>query len=167
MTSYIVALLALTLTTPLAAQVVKEAHCGDDGRAHITYADGTSQVASPQPQQIGCDSLAIADGGRDVGWSVLVENCCTSYPIPISVVIQVNGKQTVVSPGQMVWKWHFVAKGDRIAVLRGPVHGWASAATLYETRSGKQIFSWNGMGAEPAWAEGWKQEFEPATDPAN
>jgi hypothetical protein len=90
---------------------------------------------------------------------VLVDNCCTSYAIPTAIVVYKDGRKTVISPGQMIYEWHFVACGGRVAVLSGPVHGRASAASLYRVRRGELLVAWTGNGEVPDWALGWEQQF--------
>src|SRR6266542_6558499 len=90
-----------------------------------------------------------------VGWSVLIPNCCTSYPIPTSVIVYRNGKKTAIAPGQMIYEWQFLHRGKRIAILSGPVHGRAATAGLYEAQSGRMLKTWHGRGTVPDWAKGW------------
>ena len=114
---------------------------------------------SREAQQIACEGIAIGPDRKTVAWSVLVENCCTSYPIPTSVVVYRRGRTFAISTGQMIWQWHFLGN-DRLALLSGPVHGWAATANLYGLRTGKIEESWNGKGDAPDWAETWVNEFE-------
>src|SRR5215471_6263202 len=67
-----------------AAQKVLRAYCGKDGKAHIVHRGGAAQTPAAEPEQIGCEHITVAGDGRTVGWLVLVENCCTSYSIPIA-----------------------------------------------------------------------------------
>lgn len=151
---------ALLLSTRLAwSQAVQHARCGEDHKAHLTFADGSSETVTPAEDQVGCERITVAADRHTVGWSVLVEHCCTSYPIAISVVVRRDKKYVVIPAGQMVWDWHFVMQGEQVAMLSGPVHGNASFAGLYSSRSGKLITSWNGKGHPPRWAEGWQSEF--------
>jgi hypothetical protein len=159
---FVVVAAALLLAAPISlAQAVKSGSCGKDGYAHLAFADGKTKTARPQPQQVGCEDISVASDGHTVGWSVLVENCCTSYPIATAVVIYKDRKTVVISPEQMVWKWHFVEEGAAVAVLSGPVHGQAAIARLYSCRTGKETASWSGTGEAPKWADDWKSEFEP------
>ena len=151
--------LLILIAGTAAAQDVSRAYCGKDGKAHLVYRDGAALTAPGEPKQVGCDHVTVAMDGRTVGWSVLVENCCTSYTIPIAVVVYRNGKQAVISPGQMVWEWRFIEQGKRVAVLSGPVHGEATAADLYDAHNGKALSKWDGKGAAPIWAMGWEQQF--------
>jgi hypothetical protein len=142
-----------------AAQTISRAFVGEDGKVQVIFANGAVKIMVAETQQVGCDNVAVAEDKRSVGWSVLVENCCTSYPIATSVVVYRDGKKKIIAPGQMIWKWRFVPK-ERVAVLSGPVHGWASAANLYSIRTGKIHSSWGGTGKAPKWAEDWRDQFE-------
>lgn len=149
----------LAFACPSAAQNVSRAYCGKDAKVHVVYRDGTARTLAAEPNQVGCENPTVAGDGRTVGWSVLVENCCTSYPIAISVCLYRNGKRRVISPGQMVWAWRFIDEGNRVAVLSGPVHGGATAANLYDVQSGKVRGTWFGRGTAPNWASGWEDQF--------
>ena len=152
---------AAWLLAPAArAQSIARAYAGKDGKAHLEYAGGATRVVAPEEKQVGCDHVSVAVDGRTAGWSVLVENCCTSYPIPTAVVLYRNGKKTVITTGQMISQWRFVGRGERVAVLSGPVHGYASEALLVDRSSGKRLQSWNGQGTVPDWAKGWEEEFQ-------
>lgn len=84
------------------SQALKSAHCGQDGTLQLAYDDGTTRQQPKEPLQVGCDSVVIAADNSTVGWSVLVENCCTSYPIASSVVILSHGRKRVFATEQMV-----------------------------------------------------------------
>jgi hypothetical protein len=141
-------------------QTVTRAFVMADGKMRLTYANGSAKIVPPEPQQVECEAISFGKDQQIVGWSVLVPNCCTSYPVAAFVVIYQGGKKTVISTPQMIYQWHFVADGKRVAVLSGPVHGWASTAGLYDARKGKLLSSWYGEGAAPKWAAGWKKEFQ-------
>ena len=103
-------------------------------------------------------NLRVAEDHKTVAWSVLYENCCTSYPIPLKIVIYRHGRLTRISSPQMIWDWKFVSGGQQIAASFGPVHGDASGAELYDARTGKRLASWNLKGRRPKWAEGLRSE---------
>lgn len=153
------ALLPVLVCAAAAAQKVSRAYAGDDGSAHVVYANGTEKIIPPEQPQVGCENVSVAPNKQTIGWSMLVENCCTSYPIPTAVVVYRAGKKTVISPGWMIYEWHFVGRGDRIAVLFGPVHGSAAGANIYDARSGRLLDSWDGKSAAPEWANGWAAKF--------
>lgn len=141
------------------AQNVSRAYCGKDGKAHVVYQDHAERTLSVEPRQVGCERIAIAADGRTVGWSVLVENNGTSYPIAISVVLYRDNQQTVISPAQAVWEWRFIDGGKRVAVLSVPVHGGAREAKLHDAHGGKVLATWEGKGTAPEWAKGWEEGF--------
>jgi len=151
--------LAVCFTFPISSQQVSSAYCGKDRKAHIVYRDNSEEAVDPVVRQIGCEHVTVAGDGATVGWSVLAENCCTSYPIPTSIVVYRKRKQAVISPGQMVWDWRFVDNGARVAVLSGPVHGEAAGASLYEAHTARPLKEWEGKGAPPDWAAGWQDKF--------
>jgi hypothetical protein len=154
------ALAIFALIAPRAsAQNVSRAYCDKDGKAHIVYRGGAERTLPVEPGQVGCDHISIAADGRTVGWSVLVENDGTSYPIAISVLLYRDKSQTVISPAQAVWEWQFIDGGKRVAVLSGPLHGGASEAKLYDSHSGKVLATWAGKSTTPNWAEGWQEKF--------
>lgn len=141
-----------------AGQTVERAYCGEDGKAHVVYADH-SKTIPPEEKQVGCTDMSVADDHRTFGWSIQVENCCTSYPISVAVIAMRDGKTTVLRSDQMVWQWHFIDHGNRIAVLSGPVHGTATKADLYEVHTGKNLATWEGSGNVPEWASNWEDQF--------
>jgi hypothetical protein len=153
----------LLFTRTAVAQTVSRAYAGEDGKAHVVYANGAAKTVPPEKEQFGCESILVAADKRTVGWSVLVKNCCTSYPIATAIVLYREGRKTIVSPPQAIYQWHFTGAGNRIAVLFGPVHGGAAGANLYDVRSGELAASWNGEGPIPSWAKAWEDEFGPHT----
>jgi hypothetical protein len=142
------------------AQTVSRAYAGDDAKVHVVYANGAARRIPSEQQQVGCERVSIAPDRRTVGWSVLVENCCTSYPVATAIVAYKDGNKAVIYPGQMIFEWRFIGRGDRISVLSGPVHGYAAQASLYNAHSGKRVASWDGRGAVPRWAKDWKEQFQ-------
>ena len=143
---------------PAFTQPVSSAYVGRDGKAHIVFLKH-SQTIAPEDQQVGCEGITVARDRHSVAWSILVPNCCTSYPIPTAVVVQSDGRKTVIHPdGLMVHSWHFVGRGERIAILFGPVHGEAAGARLYDSRTGKTLALWDTKGVPPDWAKGLKPE---------
>lgn len=159
---YTVGVFLLIAACSSPSQTIKSAYCGDDGILQTVYEDGTTKPQPKEHLQVGCDNATVADDKETVGWSVLVANCCTSYPIPTSVAVLSHGRKRVFSAEQMVWQWRFVRGAKRLALLSGPVHGNAVLATLYDVRSGRQLATWNGGGEAPSWASSWKPEFGPS-----
>jgi hypothetical protein len=80
------------------------------------------------------------------------------------VVVYRDGSKTVIRSDQIVWQWHFEEAGQKVALLTGPVHGWAKMAHLHDCRTAKLLALWNGTGTAPEWAAGWEEEFGPEED---
>ena len=124
----------------------------ETGPLHILYDDGNEIVKNLPPLQastdketvfndVGFSYVQLAQDHQTLGWVVDVENCCTSYPIPLRVVIFRHRRvlQTFV-PGQMVWNWMFIEGGKRVAVVSGPPHGpEIGTYCLYDVQTGKLI----------------------------
>jgi hypothetical protein len=142
------------------AQTITSASVVGDGRVALVFSKDTTRTIPAEDGQVGCENVRIALDRHTVAWSVLIENCCTSYPVRVTLVVYRDSKKVLISPGQMIWDWNFVGRGNRIAILSGPVHGWANAASLYDSHSGKLLRSWNGVGTVPEWARGWERQFE-------
>ena len=159
--SFILSGLLLFSSTIAFGQMIDKASCDHDGKVRLVYSTGAPHLVSPEPGQVGCDHVAIAPDKHVVAWSVLVDNCCTSYPIAGMVVVLRDGHKAVIRSAQSVWDWRFVQDGKQLAILSGPVHGGPTEATLYSTRDGKQSAAWNGEGKAPEWAQGWEEQFQP------
>ena len=90
----------------------------------IETTDGRAIVLSKEPEQVGFDRIAIAEDGLSVGWLALFPNCCTSYPIPLKLLVYSRGKlRTFTGDGLPIWRWHFTSGGRRIAFRQETVHG--------------------------------------------
>ena len=122
------------------------------GPLHIVYDDGTEVVkslplleASTEKEtvfnDVGFSDVHLAADRQTLGWTIDVENCCTSYPIPLRVVIFRHGKVLrTFEQGQMVWSWMFFLGGERLAAAFGPTHGpEVGDYRLYNVKSGKLI----------------------------
>lgn len=107
----------------------------ETGPLHIVYSDGTEIVETLPPWKhrtdkedvfnaVGFSEVELARDRQTLGWTVNVQNCCTSYPIPLSLVVFRN-KRVLHSfdGGQMVWSWMFREDGKQVAVVFGPTHG--------------------------------------------
>ena len=124
----------------------------ETGPLHIIYGDGTKFVKTLPPLKasteketvfnaVGFSGVQLAEDRQTLGWTINVENCCTSYSIPLSVVV-FRHKQVLhtFDQGQMVWNWMFVQGGEQVAVVFGPTHGSAVGDyRLYDVTTGKLI----------------------------
>jgi hypothetical protein len=85
-------------------------------------------------------------------------NCCTSYPIPTTLVIYAAGRVVQrINDGMMIYKWVFLDNGRRVAISSGTVHGmYGIHLTLYDTQTGKLLSTWDGEEGKvpPKWGGG-------------
>ena len=90
---------------------------------------------------MGFDKIEISPDGASVGWVALYPNCCTSYPIPLKLVIYSSGKlRTFTGLGLPVWQWHFAAGGKQVAFYQETVHGGLGIHyELCDVASGRRI----------------------------
>jgi len=106
----------------------------DTGPLHIIYSDGTEIIQTLPPLKksteketafnaVGFSQIQLADDEKTLGWTVLVENCCTSYPIPLSVVVFRSGRILHSFADRMVWDWMFLPGSKQMAVVWGTTHG--------------------------------------------
>lgn len=83
-------------------------------------------------RRLGADRFSPE--GRAVGWLALYPNCCTSYPIPLALVVYSNGiKRSYTGNRVPVWTWRFMAAGTQIAFRQETVHG--GLGVNYELRN--------------------------------
>ena len=124
----------------------------ETGSLHIIYNDGTEVVQTLPPLRVSTDKetvfnavgfsgVALAKDQQTLGWTVNVENCCTSYSIPLSLVLFRDGHVLhTIDQGQMVWSWMFVQDGKQVAVVFGPTHGpEVGDYRLYDVQTGKLV----------------------------
>lgn len=159
-----------TKSTPQNAEITrffieepKEDSGYETGPLHIIYGDGTEIVKSLPPLKasteketvfnaVGFSDVQLAEDRQTLGWTINVENCCTSYSIPLRVVV-FRHKQVLHTfrQGQMVWSWMFVQGGKQIAVVVGPTHGTdVGDNRLYDVKTGKLISeTWDNENTQP------------------
>lgn len=124
----------------------------ETGPLHIIYDDGSEVVKTLPPlvastekeivyNAVGFSGVQLAADRQTLGWTINVENCCTSYSIPLSVVV-FRHKHVLHSfdKEQMVWSWMFFQGGEQVAVVSGPTHGpEVGDYRLYDVKTGKLI----------------------------
>lgn len=137
---------------------------GSDGLVHIREQGGAEFVAPKEPNPWGLDpqesvdSLRVAEDGRTVGWTVNFPNCCTSYPIPLLVVVYRGGRIvqrfTPVNGRPTMFAWAFVGGGRQVAYYSDTLHGEADArCELRDVTTGRLAGAWTKKdGAIPGWA---------------
>ena len=148
--SWLLSLLSLfLLALPLswaASETYIEATIDKDGQLHIITADHRDIMPQKDSEQVGFDKPAISEDKTTVGWLALYPNCCTSYPIPLALVIYRNG-QVVHTFGEHfpVWEWRFEADGTQVAFAQETVHGHLGVHfELRDIESGRVIAAHDG-----------------------
>jgi hypothetical protein len=107
-----------------AAETYRQATIDQSGRLRIVTAAGKVILPRKLTTQVGFDMVAISPDGRVVGWVALYPNCCTSYPIPLTLVLYSNGRtRTLTGSGLPIWLWRFESGGKQVAFEQETVHG--------------------------------------------
>jgi hypothetical protein len=115
-----------------------------DGRLRIVTAGGRTIEPEKEPGQEAFAKPRIAPGGATVGWLAAYPNCCTSYPIPLKLVIQTDGKvRSYSGNGVPIWSWGFQMSGTQVAFGQETVHGGFSVHyELREVATGRLLAEW-------------------------
>lgn len=141
------ALLALTAVNASEQERLASVSVDKDGALRITTTTGQVIVPEREPErewigkQVGCDKIQISPDGQSVGWVALYPNCCTSYPIPLALVVYSNGvKRSYSGNGVPIWRWRFMDEGRRVAFQQETVHGGFSINyELRDVRTGELV----------------------------
>ena len=120
-------LLSFLLALPLslaASEAYIEATVDKEGQLHIITADHRDIMPKKDHDQVGFAKPTISDDSTTVGWLALYPNCCTSYPIPLALVIYRDGKVLRTFGERFpVWRWRFEVEGTQVAFAQETVHG--------------------------------------------
>ncbi len=144
---------------PLAAQVPEiydSAVVEATGLLRIVTMDHRQIQPPRDTDQVGFDEAAVSPNRLAVGWLALFPNCCTSYPIPLKLVIYSDGTvHTFTGAGLPIWRWQFDSTSTRVAFYQETVHGGMGAH--YELRdivTEALVMQYEPVASEPppAWA---------------
>jgi hypothetical protein len=148
------------LAVPGRTPVVEKAYVGVDGSVHILVTGQDGKVVPKEKDQVGSGELRIADDKKTVGWLAEYENCCTSYAIPLKLVIYRDGKvRQRLGDGMMIYDWRFWEGGTQAAFCSGTVHGDSGGhCELHDASSGRTLDTLDGHldGDSPKWAAGMR-----------
>jgi hypothetical protein len=137
---------------------VGKAYVDPNGSVHVVDRGGNDRTISKEKDQVGSAFLKVADDKRTVGWSAEFENCCTSYPVPLVLVVYRDGKvQQRLGDGMMIYDWRFWAGGRQVAFCTGTVHGDSGGhCELHDAKTGRTLATIQGHlnDKSPAWAKG-------------
>lgn len=151
--------LAAARPAPAQSAAITRAFAGADGLAHVEQ-NGKETIFPKETGQVSIDSVKVAPDGRAAGWLVNEPNCCTSYPVPICLVVVRGNSKHVFAERQMIYDWHFVEGSARVALSIGPTHGeFPADFLLYDTGSGQKLQEWGPSTgtSPPKWASGLRQ----------
>src|ERR671921_399500 len=89
--------LALAAHTATAQRTVRRADLDSSGRLRILISTGRVIRPSKDSGQVAFEQITVSADRRMVGWVALHRNCCTSYPIPLELVLlRADGGRTVI-----------------------------------------------------------------------
>jgi len=120
---------------------------------HVVEASGREVLAPKVKDQVSAGDPKLAEDAQTAGWLVNFENCCTSYPIPLTLVIFRDGRiRREIRPGLMIYDWDFRESGGNVALCQGTTHGnVVPNCVLYRALTGKKLSEWGGKGHPPDW----------------
>jgi hypothetical protein len=131
------------------------------GVLEVIHQDGTrfkpAREASRDSIQrfAGFSQAAVSADRRLAGWLLDYGNCCTSYPVPLVLVIYEGGKEIRrIEDGLMMYEWYFWADGREVVYHADTVHGnFGPHAVRVDIATGKQLARFDGNPDEtsPAW----------------
>ena len=146
-----------------------------DATGQLRIVRSNSQVIRPAADsgQVGLEQVALSADHRTVGWLALYPNCCTSYPIPLALVLlRTDGRRTVISNELPIWQWAFVGDGRSVVIRQAPVHG--AAPTFYErrdVRTGRVLATaradTSASESLPVWVRGAMRKGMSVSQPSN
>ena len=76
---------------------------------------GSSKAGESFGKQTAFENPVLSDDRRAVGAQAMFANCCTSYDIPLQLVIYSSGKTHRFEDGLAIFDWHFADGGRRVA----------------------------------------------------
>jgi hypothetical protein len=101
---------------------------------HIVLNDGREVQPPKEKDQVGSSHPSISEDKRVVGWLVDYDNCCTSYPLSLKLIVYRIGKPSCKfeGDGRGIFGWHFVGGGKQVAFYQDFPHG--NSVPHYELR---------------------------------
>ena len=95
-----------------------------DGQLRIVTSRGRTIEPAKDSGQVSFSKPEISPDGRTVGWLAEFPHCCTSYPVPMKLVVQTKYRtQSFTGSGLPVWRWTFRENGSHVAFRQETVHG--------------------------------------------
>lgn len=122
-------LLALTLSLTATAAQARGYYTiklsPDSSHLSIASQEGKTFAAPLLPDQVGFQSPKISPDGHYVGWLALFDNCCTSYPIPLTLVVLDAERHIHQFEGIKLatFRWCFLPDSASVVFMQTQVHG--------------------------------------------
>jgi hypothetical protein len=93
------------------------------GSLVITRSDREFIVVPKQGEQSSFSEPIVSSARTAVGAQAEFPNCCTSYDLPLQLVIYANGRvHRFTGIGLPIFRWHFADAGTRVAFGQEPAH---------------------------------------------
>ena len=91
-------------------------------RTIIVPKGGSPKAGESSGKQTAFEKPMVSDDRRAVGAQAMFGNCCTSYDIPLQLVIYSSGKTHRFEGGLAIFDWHFADAGRRVVFSQQTVH---------------------------------------------
>jgi hypothetical protein len=105
------------------AETYDSATINADGHLVIAKTNGQRVLVRKEPEQTTFSPPTISSARTAVGAQAMFGNCCTSYDIPLQLVVYADGRvHRFKGVGLPIFQWGFVDYGTRIAYGQEPVH---------------------------------------------
>jgi hypothetical protein len=95
-------------------------------RTIIVPKGGFPKAGESFGKQTAFEKPVLSDDRRAVGAQALFGNCCTSYDIPLQLVVYSGGRTHRFEGGLAIFDWHFADGGRRVVFSQQTVHSTCS-----------------------------------------
>ena len=114
-------------------ETYKSAATDAQGRLIIVTSDNRTIVVDKEGEQTAFGAPIVSADRTAVGVQALFPNCCTSYDLPLQLVVYSAGVEHRFRGNRLpIFQWHFADAGTRVAFGQEPAH--FGCATHYELR---------------------------------
>jgi hypothetical protein len=93
-----------------------------DHRAIVVPKGGAPKSRIVPDAQTAFSQPVLSDDHRAVGSQAMFGNCCTSYDIPLQLVVYSQGMTHRFEGGLAIFDWHFADGGRRVVFSQHTVH---------------------------------------------
>ncbi len=152
--------LALSMVTPTDRADTYLGARWDADAVVVTMRDHRQLVVAKDAEQVGLEQAAVSSDQSAVGWLATYPNCCTSYPVPLKLMVFSGGQLRVFAPNELpVWYWAFRNGSREVCYQQETVHGgFGVRYELREVTTGKLLAHFEPQQGIPKPA--WVQELE-------